>query len=73
MEYFNEIEICSLLMHTLRNHPSQWCGTLPHKSMHSFKQFNNVIGSIFHHFDPKVFDKKLLKQWKAPHESPMEF
>jgi len=29
--------------------------------------------SVFHHFDPEVLDKKLLKQWKVSHESPMEF
>jgi len=69
----NETEFYSLLAHTLHDHPLRWCGTLPHNSVHSFKQFNNLIESIFHHFDPEVLDKKLLKQWKAPHKSPMEF
>jgi len=41
--------------------------------MHSFKQFNELIESVFHHFDIEVFDKKILKQWKAMHESPMDF
>jgi len=73
MEDFNEIEVCSLLGHTLRDHPSQWCGTLPRNSLHSFKQFSNLIGFVFHHFELEVFDKNLLKKRKAPHESPMEF
>ena len=41
--------------------------------MHSFKQFNDLIESFFHHFDPEVLDKFFLKQWKAPHKLPMEF
>lgn len=73
MEDFNETEVCSLLAHTLRDHPSQRCGTLPHKFVHSFKQFNDIIKYVFYHFDPEVLDKNLLKQRKALHESPMEF
>ena len=73
MEDFNETDVCSLLTHTLRNHPSQWFGTLPHNFVHSFKQFSDLIKSGFRHFDPEVLDKKLLKQWKVSHESPMEF
>jgi len=73
MEDFNEIEVYSLLANTLRDHPSKWCGTLPHNSMHSFNQFSDLIKYVFHHFDPEVLDKKLLKQWKALYESTMEF
>ena len=29
--------------------------------------------SFFHHFDPKPLDQKMLQQWKALHELPMEF
>lgn len=73
MEDFNETKVCSLLAHTLRDHPLQWCGTLPHNSVHSFKQFSNLIEYVFHHFDSKVLDKKLFKQQKALHKSPVEF
>ena len=52
MEYFIETEVCLLLSHTLRNHLSKWCGTLPHNYVHLFKQFNDLIESIFYHFDP---------------------
>lgn len=41
--------------------------------MHSFKQFSDLIEFVFHHFDPKPLNKKMLKQWKASHESPMDF
>jgi len=66
MEDFNETEFCLLLAHTLRDHPSQWCGTLPHNSVHSFKQFNDLIEFFFHHFDPEVLDKKIVKTMKGP-------
>lgn len=73
MEGFNEIEVCSLLAHTLHDHPLWWCSMLPHNSMHSFKQFNDLTESIFHNFDPEALDKKLSKQQKALHEWPMDF
>jgi len=41
--------------------------------VHSLDQFCDLIESTFHHFDPEPLNKKLIQQWKAPHESPMEF
>jgi len=66
MKVLNETKVYSLLAHTLRDHQSQWCGTLPHNSMHSFKQFNDLIESVFHHFDLEVLDKKNVKTTEGP-------
>lgn len=72
-EGFNETKVYTLLAHTLRDYPFLWCSILPHNSLHSFKQFNDLIESIFHHFYFEALDKKMLKQWKAPHESLEDF
>jgi len=72
-EEFDEVEVNVLLSITLHECPQRWCPNLPHNCMHSFKNFNDLIKSVFHHFDPEPLDKKLLKQRKTSHESPMDF
>lgn len=73
VDEFDEVEVSKLLSHTLRKSPQQWCRNLPHDYMHSLKQLCDLIESTFHHFDPKPLDKKLIKQWKDLHKSPMDF
>jgi len=73
VEGFNEIEVCILLAHTLRQYPLLLCCMLPPNCMHSFTQFSDLMESGFHDFDPKSIDKKMLKQWYAPHASLIDF
>lgn len=42
-------------------------------NVHSLEFFYDLIKWTFHHFDPEPLDQKLLKQWKATQESPMDF
>ena len=70
-EYSDE-EASPLLAYTLRESPLAWCCSLLVGSMHSLEQFCDLIESTFHHFDREPLDQKML-QWKAPHESPMNF
>lgn len=62
-----------LLAYTLHESPLQWSCSLPTDNVHSLEHFCDLIEDIFHHFDPKHVDHKLLQQQKAPHESPDDF
>jgi len=41
--------------------------------MHSLEHFCDLIEDTFYHFDPEYIDQKLSQQWKAQHESIMDF
>ena len=62
-----------LLAYTLREYPLRWLFILPADSMHSLEHFCDLIEDTSYDFDPDHLDQKLLQQWKAPHESTMEF
>ena len=66
-------EVSLLLSYTLRESQLRWCWSLPVGSVHSLKQFYDLIEYTFHHFDLEPLDQKMSKKWKTRQESPMEF
>ena len=59
-----------LLAYTLRESPFHWVLSLPTDTIYSCEHFCDLIEDMFYHFDP---DRKLLQQWRAPHESVIDF
>jgi len=62
-----------LLAHTLRESPHRWLLGLPANNMHSLEKLCDIIEDTFYHFDIDIPDRKLLYQWKALHESVVDF
>lgn len=79
LAFLHEDDGCSdkqaslLLTYTLRESPHQWLCSLPTDNVHSLQHFYDLIEDTVYHFDPEYLDQKLLQQWKALHESPMDF
>ena len=62
-----------LLAFTLRESPFHWVFSLSADTMHSFEHFYDLIEDMFYHFDLDHLDQKLLQQWRALHESIIDF
>jgi len=71
-EFFYE-QIGLLLACTLREYPFHWVLSLTANTMHSIEHFYDLIEDMFYHFDPNHLDQKLLQQWRALHESVIDF
>lgn len=70
---FSDKQVSLLLAYTLCESPFRWVLSLLADTMHSFEHFCDLIEDIFYHFDPNHLDRKLLQQWRAPHESIIDF
>jgi len=70
---FSDEHASFLLAYTLRESPFHWVLSLPANTVHSFEHFCDLIEDMFYHFDPNHIDWKLLQQWRAPHESIIDF
>lgn len=62
-----------LLGCTLRESLHRWLCSIPADNVHSLEKFCDLIEDTFHHFDLEHLDNKLLQQWKAWQQSPMDF
>jgi len=62
-----------LLAYTLHESQHRWLGSLMTNIVPSLEHFCDLIEDTFYHFDPEYLDQKLLQQWKASHESLMDF
>ena len=70
---FSDEQVSLLLAYTLHESPHWWLCSLPTDIVQSLEHLCDFIEVTFYHFDPENLDKQLLQQWKAPHDSTLDF